>query len=66
MCLYKILIYAYYVIAVNNVEDKAIDEVHPTIVHNMQLVCYISMHALSDSCMVFITTNSLPIVYNEE
>ena len=44
----------------------AIDEVHPTIVHNMQLVCYISMHALSDSCMVFITTNSLPIVYNEE
>ena len=25
-----------------DVKDKAIDEVHPTIVHSMQLVCYIS------------------------
>ena len=49
-----------------DVKDKAIDEIHPTIVHSMQLVCYISMHALSYSCMVFTTTKSPPIVYNEE
>ena len=49
-----------------NVKNKAIDVVHPTIVHSMQLVCYINMHALSYSCMVFTTTKSPPIVSSEE